>query len=309
MTYKQFLKEAKILENLLATLDILSFDKQIIRIDNYPDYSISEYKGGIISDYFFRNSWNFVDKYQMLIDAEFQRNTIFHSDNLQDLSCEYKLEYNNLSDNCDFLLEIFNRDEDSFSVHGYRVDTSVGDFKLHNLSIHSIDNFSKKLYYEGSFLGDNSDIQPIDWGIYSLLKITAISKEIVNLPFYKSLLSESYLLYKENKFKLAYFITYSAFESFINYQLDSDDKGRLKDKITQLYKTQFLQLEKHQIYGSIINAYDDIEKDRNVIAHGRNQITISKEKSYSVLLSFLILIVTFELKSETFEDLAIKIKG
>ncbi|MDD2982081.1 MAG: hypothetical protein PHQ74_01720 [Crocinitomicaceae bacterium] len=301
MNYIQFSNKQNLIDKILIRLGILTTDNVVIKINNNPDYDITEYRRNVVANYFFNNFWDFSSKYKSIVDINILDNHIFHFDTLQSLSKEYEIEYNEGND-CDFLLQVLIQNKDAFELNSF--GTEVNDFELHNLRIRTIDNLKGRIYYEGSFQGDSSDIEPLDWGVYSTLGLNAIPNDIDNLPFYKSLLAESYLLLKEKKFKLSYFLTFSAFESFVNFELGGNDEpDRLKDKFKELFGSKFIVLNSHQIYTSIMSMYDNYTSNRNTIAHGRNEIIIDQEMVKSSLLFILTLISTYELNSLTFDDL------
>src|SRR5580698_8102646 len=112
--------------------------------------------------------------------------------------------------------------------------TDIDQFKLNNLRVKSIDNEEKRLYYEGSFFGNHETYDQVDWGIYSVIEVTGMPLE--EDAFYKDLIAQAYTLYNEGKNKLSYFLVYSAFESFINLNLDKfNDDRRLIEKLKELY--------------------------------------------------------------------------
>ena len=108
----------------------------------------------------------------------------------------------------------------------------------------------------------------------------------------------------EKKYKLSYFLTFLALESFINYQLGEPyEQERLKDKLKELDNYKFNDLSKHQIYTSIINLHDTYTRNRITIVHGRNQIEMTDKNAKEILLFVLIQISAYELNVRTFEQL------
>lgn len=299
MTFNQFSSRQDILLKLLASLGILTTKRIVIRIDNNPNYDISKYQVGDDADYFFKNFWDFSNEFNLVVDIEFIDTKLFHFDDLERSSAEYNLPFNR-EDHLKFINKVNSLHKSWFSKNGMQMD--IDQFKLHHLRKISIDNIKKKLYYEGSFFGNHETFDPLDWGIYSLVELNELTQD--SSKFYKNLIGESYLLQIESKYKLAYFLAYSAFESFVNKELNiKNDEKRLKEKITELFRTKFPQLERHQIYSSVINFYDGFTENRNNIAHGLNEISISKETFQSALLSILTLIYCYEFDIKTFEDL------
>lgn len=302
MNYKKILSIDNSLEKLLFFLNILRYDRLIIQIENYPDYDISPYQREIISDYYFRNSWSFKYLFDYVIDVRILKSKLFHHDNIfenEDLDTKNFDLVEDLTKN----LNIINQyDSDFFHYYGYEID-DLDEFKVRQIRIFNIDNTDKKIRYEGSFFGNNDDIDPIDWGIFSLLEIKGINSYLDN--FYKELLSESYLLYINENFKLSFFICFSALENFINTQLNESDKEeRLIDKIKRLYKLKFHNMQSNKIYTSIINDFDFFTNTRNTIAHGREKIEIEENTSKKFLIFTSIMITLYNEEINNFEELA-----
>jgi len=299
MNYTQFISRPNNLQKLLVKLGVLTAKKLIIKIGNTPDYDISEYQREIDTDYFFNNSWDFSNELQSVVDISFIENKLYHYDDFDRASKELNLFFDK-ENHTQFLNDIYSTNSNWFIENGMEPD--IDQFKLHTLRKSSIDNVSRRIYYEGSFLGNHETFDPIDWGLYSLI-------ELIGMPqgsdkFYKDLIGESFILHNENKNKLSYFLAYSAFESFINSGLGTvNDERRLKEKITELYRTKFPQLERHQIYTSVMNKYDSFTANRNNIAHGTNSISILNEEVVSALFFILTLINSFEFSCSTFDEL------
>lgn len=307
MNYQQFLKPSRRLEDILVMLGILKQEYIFIPINNRPDYDISEYQREVFTNYYFNNSWGFAQEFQSVVEAKIIESHILHADSINKMSQEYEVDYNgNDKFIPSFLSQVFNKDKEALSIYGF--GTEAGEFKINNVRISSINNFECKINYDGSFIGNSSDIEPLDWGVYSLVRIVGIPADITESLFYKSLLAECYVLFKENKMKLAYFTAYSALESFINYQLGTGDEGgeRLKDKLTELFNFKFSNLSTHQIYCSVASMFNPYTTDRNTIAHGRNAISLSKEQAKDALIFVSLLICTYEHNLLTFDELVTK---
>ena len=304
LSFSEFLKLPNCIERLLHGLDIITHEKLFVPIDYMPDYDLSEYQGAAITNYFFQNSWDFNKSFQSVVEVDFIESHIIHADTLNELSREYNIPYDHRENATpSFLLKVYQKDKTAISSFGYEME--AGDFKVNKIKLISIDNIHGTINYQGSFIGNSSDIDPVDWGVYSLLLVTGIPKDIDLLNFYKVLLSESYVLYKENKFKLAYFIAYSAFENFINFWLGTGDEGgaRLVDRFKELFKSKFSDFSTHQIYTSVAKEFNPYTANRNTIAHGRTEMTINKQQVKDALLFVLILIGSFEFNCSSFDQL------
>lgn len=301
MNYNQFSKKKNLIDIILTKLGILISKKLIIKIDHEPDYEISEYKREIDTDYYFYNSWNFKDDFSFVINVDIIENHIFHSDDFKNMSDEYNISFS-VGDECEFLLSTLEEDSSALESHGFGTDAE--NFKINNLRIRAIDNLEGQVYYDGSFYGASYEINPIDFAIYSMINVTATPMYIDEKPFYHSLLAESFILLQERKYKLSYFLLYSTFESFINYELDAaDEEGRLKDKLKELFCLRFTNLSVHQIYTGIIKLYDKYTLDRNAIAHGRSPIKVDKEMVEKSFIFVLTLMSSYFTSTDKFDDL------
>lgn len=302
MNYNQFIKKHNnLLEQLMFIYGIIKFEKKVIKIDNQPDYDISKYERECPTDYYFANSFNFTEMFEFVIKFEFQENKLFHYDDFLNMSKELKIDFKE-EDDCNFLLKLYKEKNEILEQHGF--DTDIEQFKLHELRIQNIDNFNKKINYEGSFYGDNEGINPIDWGLYSFVEILGVPNQLSKNKFYKYLISESYILLQENKYKLAFFVGYSALESFINYEHSSaEEEKRLIEKLKELFKEKFGQIQSHQIYTSLINDFDEFTNIRNSIAHGRNPVEIGESEVRKLLQFTIILIISFDWNVTKFEEI------
>jgi hypothetical protein len=299
MNYKQFSNERKILQRLLVSLDILRTKEVIVRINNSPDYDISQYRREEDTDYYFNNSWDFSSHAQFVVDIDFIETKLFHYDHLRAASVEFRVPFDEMN-HTKFINDMYFVSKDWFYDSGF--ETDIDQFKLHHLRSGLIDNIKKTFSYEGSFRGNYETIDPIDWGIYSLIEITGIPDATDS--FYKEIIGESYVLNRENKNKLSYFLAYSAFESFVNLELGTtNDERRLKEKVNELYKKKFANLNKHQIYCSVINMYDPFTNSRNNIAHGTNSIMVSNDELNKAFLFVLIMITSYNFNCNSFDEL------
>lgn len=307
VTYSQFSESPERIEELLNLLGIVTYNEVFILINNQPDYDISEYQREVFSNYYFHNSWGFNHLFQSILTVDFLKKYIIHAEDINNLSKEYKVPYDYEDrDTGEFLMKVHTKDKDAIDIFGG--GTEVGELKLNHLRVSSIDNIGGTINYKGSFGGDSSDIESVDYGFYSLVRITGIPNEITYLGFYKSLLAESYILYKEKKLKLAYFVAFSAFESFINANVSR--KMNMKQKIKELFTGNFLNLEEDQISSSFEpHFFDSFEQKRNTIAHGKGKEVITKEEVENAFIFILSLISVFEFKCSTLNELNSRLKN
>ncbi len=301
MNYNQFSKKQNLIDIILTKFGILITEKLIIKINHEPDYEISPYMRERETDYYFYNSWNFKHHFSFVIDVDIVKNHIFHYDDFINMSCEYGISYYT-GEECEFLLSAVEKDSDALETNGFGSGTE--NFKINNLRIGTIDNLESKVYYEGSFWGASYEIDQNDFAIYSMINVIATPLYIDDKPFYNSLLAESFILLKERKYKLSYFLLYSAFDSFINYELGSaDEQGRLKDKLKELFSSRFSNLNNHPIYTGIIKLYDQYTNNRNAIAHGKSPIEVDEEMVEKSFIFVLTMISSYLTGADKFDDL------
>jgi len=301
MNYTQFASKHNIIDRLLQKLEIITYKKIFIPIDNTPDYDLSQYQKELTTDYYFKNSWDFSQEFSSLINVEIIAASIFHADDIARLKKELNMETS--TESYSKIIQYgYNIRNTTFDEYG--MGTDLDDFKLHDIKSDSIDNIKRRFFYVGSFMGDGFYIDPTDWEIIAQINVVGISDEIEYKQFYKSLIAESFILYKEGKYKLSYFLIYSALESFINSESNNpDEEERLKDRLKDVLKNRFQNLQTNQIYNSIIVCYGSFTTNRNTIAHGRNNIEFNETDLLNVLLFTLTLISMYELNVSTFDDL------
>jgi len=118
-------------------------------------------------------------------------------------------------------------------------------------------------------------------------------------------MAEAYNLISIKSFKLSYFLAFSALESYINERMNTNDtKDRLKDIMSQMIRNVVGDINKNEIYTSIISGYNAFESNRNIIAHGRKIITVTQEDVDELILFALLIICITEGDGSTFEHLA-----
>lgn len=295
MKYAKFRSIHNIDKMILVLLGVLTSRTVVIAIDNRPDFSLIDYNRHRTTDLHFDSYWNFRSKFQAILSATFGEATILHSDNLEEISSELGLHYDNPEE---MLTEALNQDEDLLLNHGF--ETDIDGFTLHGLKINYIDNIGGLLHYKGGYLGDYSSISPMDWDVYVPLEIIAIKHNHTG-DFYLDLIAESYSLFYQRNFKLSFFIAYSAIENYTNNFLNSsNDEVRLNEKIKAAFEKVFGSLGSHLIYTSLINDFGDYSKTRHSVAHGRSALEISEEECFNFILFVLTMICSIEKGVDTF---------
>jgi len=301
MTLIQFKKIEDVLSKLLTKQNILIKETKIVRIDLFPDYNQIPYERSSVENLIFENSWSFSELYRDIFKISFDKQFIFDHDSIQKLSHLVYGRAFSEDQSEKVLTEAYGKKRNDFN--DYKIAPSFDDFELYSLIIKQVDNNNRKVLYKGTYMGHTSDIDNGWWNLYTTASIIGVPIQEIN-EFYKELFIESYILFNDNKMNLAYFIAYSAFESYINSKFEDSQSGRLKDKIKDLFAETVPNLTGHQVYSSIIGQFDSYTSKRNIIAHGREKITITKEEYYNLLLFCSLLVNSYETGSNTFADLA-----
>jgi hypothetical protein len=302
MTYKNLLNKVtteELNKFFLSELNIIKEEIVFVEIDIYPDFDISEYEKGIDKTYFFKNDWKFKTNYDSIITAEIISTEAFEIDTVREN--KENLELATEDDNGKSLLEIikdtFLIDKDSFS------DLSLGSwdaFELKPVNIIKIDNVERTLTYNGSYFGDPNYVEMAGFDIISQIQVHGYKK---NHEFFKQLIAESQILLAEKKYKLSFFLVYSSLENFINVELRSEEEeARLEEKLKRLCKQNFGELNSNKIYSSLIDKFKDFTITRNTIAHGNDDIDISKELLFDFLNFTLFMIYINTNKISSFSD-------
>lgn len=304
MNYKIFKDNPRFFDESLRVLEIVNYKTKIIKIKMETDFDISEYKREITSDYYFTGNWEFDNEIKSISQIDFIWHRLYHFDDLEILSNETGIE-NDPEDSTQFLNTIYELNSDNLNSVGIDPNFDLDDFKLRELRLKDIDNERKIVNYEGSYLGDSFYMDPLDWGIYSLVRIKYLQNKN-NLEFYKDLIFESYNYYNNGKYLLGYFMAFLALECFVNAEFDvfpEKQDIRLSDKINKIFKKLFTTIDKHPIYTQIISFLDNFTKTRNEIAHGKSRPLIDRQICEDAQKFVFTLILSYKTKSLNFEDL------
>lgn len=306
MNYKSFKNKENIDLKILTRLGILQDVTRIIQVSHSPDYDLSRYGGSSEKSYIFKDSWSFGEIYSAIINVSIDHDSVFCFDDVVRLSKEYGVEFDDEKKSDLALNAIRGKYPDLMLYEG--TPTDFDGFKLNEIKVDSVDNFSKELHFLGGFDGDSFSIEPMDWNIVVECSFKGFLSGEKLGGFYPDLIAESFSLREVGNIKLSYFLAYSAFESYINERLGSHDQaGRIKQKLNELFKKRFDLLVNNQIYSSINNELDHWESIRNHIAHGRNNIELTEQDVYGLTLFALTLIAAYETRIETFDSLFLDI--
>ncbi|GKX40843.1 hypothetical protein SOASR014_45820 [Pectobacterium carotovorum subsp. carotovorum] len=306
MKIKEFKEISNIEFKLLKYLNIIHEKNLVFILDNYPDYDLSGYDGARTMTYFFESEVEIPYEFSNVISVGIINDFIIHSDDICNMSKQHDIHVfsNDLEG---FINEIYELDNDCLGNHS--IGLKFGDFELRTTKVVGINNSTEKIIFSGSFVGDYSHIQPVDWNIYVECKVmgTKNHSELGN-SFYRDLMAEAYNLMSIKNFKISYFLAFSSLESYINEKMNTNDtKDRLKDIMSQMIRNVVGDVNKNEIYTSIISGYKKFETSRNIIAHGRELIVVTQEDVDELILFTLLIICIAEGDGSTFEHLASRI--
>lgn len=302
MNYARFRKQKDIDLRLLSVLNILERGRKIIQLDNHPDYDLSSYEGFVEKPYFFRDTWSFANDYSAIINIVVEHVGVFHFDDIQRLSSEYNVPFRS-DGSFDIILNSV-RNMNPNLMWEDAIDPDFDGFKLQEVKISSVDQFRKTVEFLGGYTGCSDSIQPMDWNIVVECSFNGFVSGEHYGGFYADLIAESYALREAGNHKLSYFIAFTAFENYINEHLDAHDKeGRLKDKLSEIFKVQFGDLGKHQVYTSVVGEFDTWEAMRHAVAHGKGKIEVAREHVEGLMVFVLTLLSSIELLETTFDGL------
>ena len=308
MKYKQFKSTENIDRYLLLALGALKSTNLIVNIDLNPDYDydydydLTNYDKGSLNTYFVKNKIDFSSEYTTLLRANLGVSAVFHWNDIDCISKSLKLPVKN-NEEISVFLQRASEIEPEIIEQG--METSFDDFELNSLKIDVIDNINKEIVLSGAFVGNSYTIDPLDWRLVVEIHLSGIPEDL-NGDLYLELLAESYSLSKAGSYKLAFFLSYTALECYLNSQVNPDNKNsRLKDSFSNLFKRNFTgeNLNQHEIYSSISGDFDSYTTVRNEIAHGRKKVEIPKEYAIDFLTFVLVTVVSDNYRIDDFKSM------
>jgi len=301
MNYAQFKRVPDLTYKLLAQVGILFRSTYVFEISHHPDYDLSRYEGPATANYFFSDPVDFPSNMDVVVDVEIKKNEILHYDDIARIAEENGVSADAAEDAAAMLTTLANKGRD---IEGW--GTEISGFELRDIKKPTIDNLEKTLTFSGGFKGDSFSISHYDWSVYSICNMLGFRGGNGKVRFYLTLITEGYSLLVRGYYALAFFIFYSSYECFINLKLDTEHQPiRLGEKANKLFRTEFvgIDLQKHEIYSSIVNEFRNYTKIRDAIAHG-NAKSVATERDARDLLRFvLIVMVSIETKTESFAAL------
>lgn len=303
MTLKEFANKKNIIQTLLSGLNLIEEKSWITKIDFYPDFDIFEFDRHNDKEYYFTGKQKFNNDHNYVLKCDFIKPFVFPYDRLDEIEQHENIEFSDKEDLLNSLNEL--EDFDFHLIDEYSFPTNFDGFKLNNIKIKFINNTKKEISYEGGFSGASMNIEPDSWNLFSYINVKAIKKN--QTEFYKDLIGESYALKLEGNYKLSFFILFSALESFVNFKLqDEDNEGkRLKGQIGELYKKEHNveTLMNDTLYTSLMNDIYRQINNRNIIAHGKNDIILSEKGLNNFFICVLTYIISVEFKWKSFDEI------
>lgn len=259
----------------------------LFNIDFNPDYNYTDYGRDIAQIYYFHGEKDFSNIFS---------NIISHSNITPHIFSQYEKPSFLQND----LFEITPTELSIIEESEYPTRFDSFEFKTGNL--YAIDNINKTLNYdftcntEGGFLGDDF----ID--LYFEVDLNGITKEINNKDLYNQLIVDSYRKYLDKDYIMAFFLMFSAFECFINSKSGKpDEEKKLIQKKNELFRAKFSILNDNQINSAV--DFVKFEKKRNIIAHGRESLIITKELVDDIYFDFISLILSYKMNFLSFDEL------
>lgn len=241
-----------------------------------PDYDLSGgYMGFVDKNYFFKGSWDFdfdfFKLFSVRIESEFfvsseiknricnlcPSTRIVFSSNKYHMASEYINSYFENNPNKEDLSE--------FDEFIYYMDKRSPPY-LSTLEVDGVDNNIKEIKYSGSFYSSGMD-HANELEVVCELHVMAAKRR---QEFHLELLIEAYALMVESNFKMSFFMSYAALESYINFKINGHNvEERFQDKFKKAYDT-VPGLRADEAFSKLNETLGSFTLIRNTIAHGRD---------------------------------------
>lgn len=172
-------------------------------------------------------------------------------------------EFNHLGD--------MHPDIEAFITLNSEMNHSSPHFKRFKFT--GFDNLESSVRFQGTLYGDSHAINIVE----SNLAFAQMELEcsLIGLPFYKDILLDAYQHMQESNYKMCAFLSFAAFESFVNIiSRKEDESGRLADKFKTVFREKEVdgkQLNSYDSFTKLIKFYEseNLAEVRNSIAHGK----------------------------------------
>lgn len=298
-------KEMKIIKNidllLLNYIGVVTVASEVYKISHFPDFDKTPYGGTSLTQYYFEDYWDFSSKYHSIIHVDFGEVYFFHFDDVCRIAERYKIKYKEY-DSIEILEKAIEKNKSLFFEEG--MNPEFDGFAFHDLTMNYVDNHKKRILFHGGASAASDTVTDCDWDLYTELQLIGVNKNIESSPIYMQLLAEGCVLYMDKSFKLAFFIIYSALESYINLKTNGQDEEiRINEKIHKAFDQAFSNLSSHNIYSTITVDLRRFTEIRNTIAHGRKSIKVGLDECLDILVFTCTVISSLENKIDSFDIL------
>lgn len=279
------------LSDMLRKSELLIEKKFLIRIDIFPDSELLPYENGTFNRYVFSSNYSCKNKFDMVYKSCFEKLFLFDNDSIMEICND--LDIDNTLDEESILNLAYTMNREVFD--NYKFDYERWEeIEFYKINITGIDNFEKKINYQGAFWGHTDSIDNGYYYFYSFINILGTLKNN-NRKIFHDLIIESYSLFIEERFKQSFYIAYSAFENFINEKyynnFPSQDRNiRLEQKIILIFNNN----SSNEIFDFLKNNLKKYTNTRNDIAHGNNTNKIEKKHVVNLLNLVLSTIISYE---------------
>ncbi|MFP9227593.1 hypothetical protein [Pectobacterium cacticida] len=241
-----------------------------------PDYYLSgSYDGLVEKHYYFRGYWDFDFDFFKLFSVSIVR-SFFVMDGIKKRICDVcpvtQVELGGIKNitTGEYINSYFecNPDKEDFSEFDEFIFDMGDNYTPHlsAINVDSINNNLKKIIYSGSFYSSGIDhANAVE--VVCELHVTGAKKRQY---FYLELLVEAYALLIESNFKMSFFMSYAALESYINDKINGQNvEERFQDKFKKAYDT-VPKLRTHETFSKLKKVLGGFTSVRNTIAHGRD---------------------------------------
>jgi|GEM_PF-2758322 len=241
-----------------------------------PDYDLSGgYDGYADRNYYFKGYWDFDFDFFKLFSVSIESEFFVTSEIKKRICAVCPVTKTDLAGiksitAGEYMNSYFenNPSKDDFSDFDefiFYMDNGSPPF-LSAINVDGVNNNLKKITYSGSFYSAGID-HGNEAEVVCELNVTAAKK---NQDFHLELLTEAYALLIESNFKMSFFMSYAALESYINDKINGQNvEERFQDKFKKAYNT-VPELITHETFSKLNDILGDFTHVRNTIAHGRD---------------------------------------
>lgn len=277
MKFSVFKEDKNIETKLLRDLGILVHSTEIISVDYEPKYY---YAVGRLNNYCFAYDWIFYREYNSIIKMNIINQYLIQNNTIKTICGDYDIvswhdnPVQSLRDAKRIEPAIYALQDESKLLHNFNVD---------RLEVGVIDNSKHKALIEGNIRTNASEISSKRINLLLELEIFGVPGDIRKKSISHQLLAEGFTLYKNGDYKLAYFILFTAMESFVNGTINGYSQiKKLADKLEEAFSSSYRCLTPppgsvhfpcyHQIYETLMGGFNSFVAKRNAIGHGGKSV-------------------------------------